>query len=208
MNFFGHAVVAGWADAQAEHALGSMLPDFEAMTHVPLVEVRDVDIKRGIDLHHRTDDAFHRTGVFIAWSAAGLDALTQAGVRRGTARAVGHIAAEMFLDGWLASQPALVEGYLAALEVEANGRLRWEDGGEAYQRLHSRLSTWGVPRDYADPTFVLRRLRDALWRRPALAIVNEDAERVAACLPPLQRRVCGEARELLDELRDALGLQD
>jgi hypothetical protein len=208
LNFFGHAVVAGWADARAEHALGSMLPDFEAMTRVPLLEVRDADIQRGVDLHHRTDEAFHRTRAFVGWNASGLDALTQAGVRRGPARAVSHIASEMFLDGWLAAQPTLVDGYLAALEVEANGRLRWEDGGEAYEMLHGRLSTWGAPRDYADPPFVLQRLRDSLRRRPALAIADEEVGPVTSCLPPLQQRVQREARELLDELRDALGLQD
>ncbi len=178
MNFFGHAVVAGWADKRAEHALGSMLPDFEAMTRVSLIEVRDADIQRGIDLHH------------------------------GTARAVGHIGTEMFLDGWLADEPTLADGYLAALDLEVNGSLRWQDGGEAYDRLSGRLSTWGAPRDYADPLFVLRRLGDALRLRPSLAIAPEEAERVAACLPPLQRRVQRGARELLHELRDALGLQD
>ncbi len=185
-----------------------MLPDFEAMTHVPLIEVRDEDIQRGIDLHHRTDDAFHRTDVFLAWTAATFSALTNAGVHRGTARAVSHIGTEMFLDGWLAAQPTLADGYLAALELEANGNLRWQDGGDAYERLHGRLRTWGAPREYADPPFVLRRLGDALRSRPALAIADEETERVAACLPPLQRRVERDARELLHELRHALGLQD
>ena len=208
MNFFGHAVVAGWADTRAEHALGSMLPDFEAMTRVPLIEVHDADIQRGVDLHHRTDEAFHRSDLFLAWNASTLESLAEAGVRRGTARAVSHIAAEMFLDGWLVAQPTLTDGYLAALEVEAKGRLHWRDGGEAYERLHERLSGWGAPREYAEPPFVLGRLRDALRRRPALAIAEEEAERVAACLPPLQLRVQAEARELLDQLRDALGFRD
>jgi hypothetical protein len=208
LNFFGHAVVAGWADAPAKLTLGSMLPDFEAMTRVPLIEVRDTDIQRGIKLHHRTDDAFHRTGLFLSWNTGALDSLTQAGVRRGTARAVSHIAAEMFLDGWLAAQPVLANGYLAALDVDANGRLHWEDGGEAYERLHGRLSAWGTPVDYADPTFVLNRLRDALRRRPALAIAEEEQQPIATCLPSLQRRVEREARELLDELRRALGWAD
>jgi hypothetical protein len=208
LNFFGHAVVAGWADTRAEHALGSMLPDFEAMTRVPLIDVHDADIQRGVDLHHRTDEAFHRSDLFLAWNASTLESLAEAGVRRGTARAVSHIAAEMFLDGWLAAQPTLANGYLAALEVEANGRLHWRDGGEAYERLHERLSGWGAPREYAEPPFVLGRLRDALRRRPSLAIAEEEVERVAACLPPLQLRVQAEARELLDQLRDALGFRD
>lgn len=208
MNFFGHAVIAGWADAQAELALGSMLPDFETMMRVPLLEVRDSGIQRGIDFHHRTDDAFHRTPAFIAWNAFALDALTDAGVRRGTARAVSHIATEMFLDGWLATQQDLAQGYLAALAVEADGRLRWEDGGRAYEKLHRRLSAWGTPNDYAQPSFVLARLHDALRGRPSLAIISEEAEQVAACLPALKAAVQREARELLDELRDALDLRD
>lgn len=208
MNFFGHAVVAAWADERAGHVLGSMLPDFETMVGVPLIEVRDADIQRGIDLHHRTDEAFHRARAFIALSASALEQLTEAGVRRGTARAVGHIATEMFLDGCLAGDPPQVDGYLAALEVEPVGKLRWEDGGDAYQKLLGRLAMWGAPRDYADPAFVLARLRDVLRRRPALAIVEEEVDRVSACLPGLQRRVQREARELLDELRDALGFDD
>ena len=205
MNFFGHAVVATWAEDHAEHVLGSMLPDFEAMVRVPLVDVRDPIIQRGIDLHHRTDDAFHRTRTFLSLSAGALDALTNAGVRRGTARAVGHIATEMFLDGFLCGEEPHVDGYLAALEVEADGSLRWQDGGRAFERLHRRLKVWGAPRDYADASFVLARLRDALRRRPALAILQAEVDGVAACLPAIQEQVQREARELLDELRDALG---
>lgn len=185
-----------------------MLPDFEAMTRVSLVEVRDADIRRGIDLHHRTDDAFHRNERFLSWNAGALDTLTAANVRRGTARAVSHIATEMFLDGWLAARPALADGYLAALDVEVNGRLDWQDGGQAFDTLHARLRAWGAPRDYADPAFVLERLRDALRQRPSLAIADGEAERVADCLPALQQRVHDEARELLLDLRDALDLRD
>ena len=185
-----------------------MLPDFEAMVRVPLVDVRDPVIQRGIELHHRTDDAFHRTRAFLSLTAGALDALTHAGVRRGTARAVGHIGTEMFLDGCLCEEEPHVAHYLTALEVEAHGSLRWQDGGGAYHRLHRRLKSWGAPRDYSDTSFVLERLRDALRRRPALAIAEDEAHRVAACLPALQERVRREARELLDELRDALGFDD
>ncbi len=207
MNFFGHAVVAGWVDGRAEHVLGSMLPDFQGMVGVPLVEVQDEGIRRGIDFHHRTDDAFHRSPVFSAWTSGALDALCSLGVRRGPARAVAHVAAEMFLDGHLASHPPLEEGYLAALAFEADGRIRWDDGGGAYGKLRNRLTRWGAPRDYQDSTFVLARLIDALSARPALAIADREIEPVAACLPTLQRHVQQEARALLVELRAVLGLQ-
>jgi acyl carrier protein phosphodiesterase len=208
MNFFAHAVVATWTDADAAHVLGNMVPDFEGMLRVPLLGVTDPDVQRGIDLHHQTDEVFHRAPRFVSLSAQALDDLAEAGVRRGTARAVGHIATEMFLDGCLAGEPNRVHPYLAALASDANERLQWEDGGADYASLRGRLRTWGAPRDYVDPDFVLQRLRDALRHRPALAILDSEADRVAQCLPSLQQRVQRSAPELLEEVRDALGFGD
>jgi acyl carrier protein phosphodiesterase len=208
LNFFGHAVVAGWADPQAGHRLGSMLPDFEAMVRVPLLEVRDPDIQRGIDLHHRTDEAFHRAPVFLSLCARALDKLSRAGVRRGTARAVGHIGSEMFLDGWLAREQDYVDDYLTALEVDVDDRLRWQDDGLAFSKLHTRLTTWGAPRDYAEPAFVSARLTDAIRHRPALAVLEDESAQVETFLPHLQRMVERQAAELLTELQGTLGLGD
>ena len=208
MNFFGHAVVAGWDDRRAGHLLGSMLPDFETMVRVPLIDVRDRHIQRGIDLHHRTDEAFHRAPAFLAFCAHALGELTAAGVRRGTARAVGHIASEMFLDGWLAREQTHIDDYLAALELEVDDLLGWQDDGRAFSKLHTRLTLWGAPRDYAEPSFVLARVSAALRRRPALAVLEEQSAPVAEYLPFLQQMVESDAAELLNELQDALGSKD
>lgn len=208
MNFFGHAVVAGWADNRAGHLLGSMLPDFETMVRVRLLEVRDPHIQRGIDLHHRTDEAFHRAPAFLACCSHALGELTDVGVRRGTARAVGHIASEMFLDGWLAREQAHIDDYLAALELEVNDLLGWQDEGRAFSKLRTRLALWGAPRDYTEPPFVLARVSDALRSRPALAVLEEQSAPIAEYLPSLQRMVERHAAELLNELHDALGSKD
>ena len=200
--------MAGWADNRAGHLLGSMLPDFEAMVRVPLVGVRDPDIQRGIDLHHRTDEVFHRAPIFVELCARALSELKGAGVRRGTARAVGHIGSEMFLDGWLAREQDHVDDYLAALEVEVEGCLEWEDDGRAFSKLRARLTMWGAPRDYAEPPFVLARLADALQRRPALKVLEDESAQVQEFLPRLQRMVERHAPELLTELQDTLGLKD
>ena len=205
MNFFGHVVVASWADEDAAHLLGSMLPDFEAMTGVPLVEVWDADIQRGIDLHHRTDDAFHRANAFVMLCARALEGLLEAGVRRGTARAVAHIGTEMFLDGWLTREQTHVDHYLAALRVEVTGRLEWEDAGRAFSRLQRRLETWGAPCDYEDPEFVSARLSDALRSRSTLAVLEDESMLVAHYLADLQQMVERKAPELLDEIWNALG---
>lgn len=185
-----------------------MLPDFEAMVRVPLVEVRDRPIQRGIDLHRRTDDAFHRAPTFLALCADALEALTDAGVSRGTARAVGHVGSEMFLDGCLVREQGHIDDYLQALELDANELLDWRDQGVAFSKLKARLTIWGAPHDYADAPFVLARLTDALRARPALAVKEEQAAPVAQYLPSLQQMVERRAPELLHELRDALGLAD
>ena len=182
-----------------------MLPDLEAMTRVPLIAVRDSSIENGVATHHRTDEAFHRARNFLALSGWALETLTEAGVRRGTARAVGHIATEMFLDGYLVERGAHVAPYLSAIALPTDQALDWQDGGEAFRTLRRRLNGWGAPTDYADPPFVLVRLRDVLSRRPSLAIEEGDELQVARCLPELQRRVGQQARELLDDLQDALG---
>jgi hypothetical protein len=185
-----------------------MLPDFETMVRVPLTEVRDPDIQRGIDLHHRTDETFHQAPAFLAFCARSLDELAGAGVRRGTARAVGHIGSEMFLDGWLAREQAHIDDYLAALELDVDGLLGWQDDGHAFSKLHKRLTLWGAPHDYAEPSFVLARLTDALRLRPALAVLEDQAAQVAEFLPSLQQMVERDAPELLHELQDALGSED
>lgn len=208
MNFFGHAVVASWSDGQPKRLLGSMLPDFETMVRVPLRGVPDAEVRRGIVLHHRTDDLFHRTVVFLSLCAEALGDLGDLGVRRGTARAVAHIGVEMFLDGHLVDDPAHVGAYLSALELEPDGLVHWEDEGRAFSKLRDRLGTWGAPRDYAEPSFVLERLTDALRARPALAILDEQSEPVGSYLPTLQRAVERRAPELLTELQDALGFED
>ncbi|MGD8824893.1 MAG: hypothetical protein PVI24_07940 [Myxococcales bacterium] len=206
MNFFGHAVVAAWTDDHAGHLLGSMLPDFEAMVRVPLLEVRDPDIRRGIELHHETDHTFHRTPTFVALCSWALEEMIDLGVRRGTSRAVAHIGTELFLDGWLAKEPGHVAPYVAALETAPDGALEWQDQGAAFEALHVRLRKWGAPRHYQDPEFVLARLADSLRRRPVLAVRDEEAPRVASFLPSLHQMVERRAPELLGELRKGLGL--
>lgn len=205
MNFFGHAVVAAWSDNRAGHLLGSMLPDFETMVRVPLVRVRDPDVERGIDFHHRTDQAFHRAPTFIQLCAKAFDEMIGRGVRRGTSRAAAHVGTELFLDGWLARDPVHVAHYLAALQIDPSNRLEWEDQGAAFQRLHARLAAWGAPTGYDQPGFVLARLADSLRTRPALAPQDGELRLLADQLPSLQQTVERRAPELLQEIRNGLG---
>jgi hypothetical protein len=114
----------------------------------------------------------------------------------------------MFLDGWLARQQSHVDDYLAALDLEVDDLLEWQDDGHAFSKLHTRLTLWGAPRDYAEPSFVLERLTDALRLRPALAVLEDQSARVAEFIPSLQQMVERAAPELLHEVQDALGSQN
>ncbi|MEM7434201.1 MAG: hypothetical protein AAF436_03545 [Myxococcota bacterium] len=206
MNFFGHAVVAAWKGQDAFGVLGSMLPDFEGMTHVRVLEVRQEALRAGVALHHETDDAFHQSRVFVSLCRVGLDELTELGVRRGTARAVAHVGVEMFLDGLLTSDAGHGSAYDDALRQETHDAVLWEDQGLAFGKLQRRLRNWGTPHEYRDPTFVLDRLTDSLRTRPRLAILGQQRAAVADFLPRLQQSVEVRAPELLNELRDTLGL--
>ncbi|MEM9072877.1 MAG: hypothetical protein AAGE52_30500 [Myxococcota bacterium] len=206
MNFFGHAAVSSWAGAARDGVLGSMVPDFESMTRVRVLDVHGDPIQRGIEFHHQTDDAFHRGPVFLSLCRRALNELGERGVRRGTARAVAHIGTEMFLDGFLADEASHREAYLDALAGHYPGGIDWEDGGAAFEELRGRLRRWGAPHDYRDPSFVLDRLRGALRDRPKLAVIDEQRSAVARFLPSLQEAVVAEAPELLNDLRDTLGL--
>lgn len=207
MNFFGHAVVAVWEGAGTPTVLGSMLPDFEGMTRARIEHVSQPEIRSGIELHHRTDDAFHRTPAFLAICKSGTSALTRAGVRRGTARAAAHIGAEMFLDGWLARETSHAEPYLAALDPVVGAAIEWSDDGVGFETLCDRLHRWGAPHDYREPDFVFRRLEGTLRSRPRLAVLDDQREALASFLPTLRSSIERQAPELLNQLRDTLRWQ-
>lgn len=210
MNFIGHATVALWQKNDPDFVLGSMLPDFAGMAGTRLHRSppppslpEGLALSSGIALHHRTDDAFHGAPAFVSLMQQTLDELTELGVSRATARAVGHVGTELLIDGELVHVPEVAQAYEAALGIErsldgvfvdADGALRWG-------RLRERLLTYGVPYDYRDPDAVLRRLQVVLHNRPRLAIDDGALPILRAHLPLLQRKVRFALPALLDSVR-------
>ena len=198
MNFFGHAVIANAVDDEPCFVLGAMIPDYESMTRTKLIRGAP-SVRRGIALHHVTDDAFHRAPIFVAFCTQAFEALTARGVRRGTARAVAHVGIEMLLDGHLAHDRAATRGFVDALHSASDGaELHWSDGGRGFDRLAARLIDWGQPADYASVPFVVHRLHDALRERPRLAIVDHDTAAVTSVLSETQPRIAENAEALID----------
>lgn len=207
MNFIGHLHVARWLQSEPAFLLGAMLPDFASMARVRLGEPADAVVRAGVALHHRTDEAFHHQPDFVALMYETLTALTEHGVARGPARAVGHIGVEMLIDGELVHAPGNGDAYVLALDtarkLESDQRLGSETrAGLSF--VHRRLRTHGVPYDYRNTEAVVTRLTRALSARPRLAISPEHAKSVALVLPEIQRKVVTRLPALLAAVRAAL----
>lgn len=210
MNFFGHATIALWSTDDPAHVFGAMVPDFAGMVGTSVAHALDhTGLQGGIDLHHRTDDAFHGAPIFIDLCRVALQQMESIGVSRASARAVAHVGTELLLDGWLASNDAAVSAYRAAM-VEGPSLIRAisfrsDDGASRCQWLLSRLAPAPVPHRYNETEFVAERLVFALASRPRLALSSEDAARVRRLLPEIQARVTLAAPSLIESVRQRLG---
>jgi hypothetical protein len=207
VNFFGHACVATWYDAAPEFVLGAMLPDFFSMLRVKPAKVVDPRVARGVELHHATDAAFHSAEPFLGLTHAARSALSDAGLARGSARAVAHIGVEILLDEVLAGDERSREAYLAALSHARNeaAALDFHSAEEAarYVGLLSALSSRGVARD-AVPEQVAERIERTLRGRPRLALADADRRRVSDWVVAARPDVVGCSSALLTLLRARL----
>lgn len=209
MNFFGHATVALWDGDASAFVFGAMLPDFAGMVGARIDgESAHVDLQRGISLHHRTDDAFHGAPLFVEQCAAAMTALTDAGLSRGSARAVGHVGTELLLDGWLASNDNARLAYRDALQAGPHlidqVAYREADARARFAYLLSRLANAPIPERYADADFVTERLAFILASRPRLALQARDIDVVRDYLSRAQQRVVEVAPALIDYVRSSV----
>lgn len=216
MNFLGHCFVASWRrgtdDDAAPYAFGSMIPDFTGMARARLVAVDHAATAEGVDLHHETDDVFHRSPIFTELMEETRRELEAMSVRRGTALAVGHVGAELLLDGWLLARDrdaggevgAFYEAALAAGESLCE-RLRFRaDEGEGRMRgLLGRLRDYGLE-GHESVDAILERLERALSGRQRLCIRPEDRAAVREGLLRCETAVAERAPEWVGYLRTRL----
>ncbi|MGI9597107.1 MAG: hypothetical protein ACR2QK_13165 [Acidimicrobiales bacterium] len=227
MNFVGHIHLAALAlPDRAEPAdradsgfevdrlgflIGSALPDIAAMGRFRLADrPTDQSIGAGVDLHHRTDDVFHRHPWFRHHSKAVADELDRAGLSRGAARACGHVGVELLLDGLLLDdegdlrpsvQQAMSQLNRPRFELEAVvADERQEDWADHLQSV----AGWTLPNDYRRPVAVAERLRRILSRRPRLAFGSEQIAVVGSTLARQQPDLESGVDELVDDLSASL----
>jgi hypothetical protein len=205
VNFFGHAVVASWTGPSAGLALGAMLPDFQAMSGARVADPGDAEVAAGIELHHRTDAAFHRLPGFVALGREVEARLEAAGVARGPRRAVGHIGVELLLDGVLLADGPGRAAYLAALDHPVHA-ITWRDEGDGarFAMLHARLRDHGVPDDLARPEAAAARVLRAIAHRPLLRASPSEADAIRAELVRTAPRVRVAAPAIMSALRAGL----
>jgi hypothetical protein len=200
MNFFGHSVLAREERETCEFLLGSMLPDFFGMTRVRPRALPEGDLGRGIAHHLRVDEAFHGAPSFLALVSVTASALEQRGVRRGSARGVGHVGTELVLDAFLARDEEAVAAYRRALGVGVSGLDLEDDARARLDALLARLRAHEGPAD-ASARALAGRLEAAFASRPRLSLDARSVVIVEDELVRLTDLVFERGHALLDEVR-------
>jgi hypothetical protein len=206
MNFFGHAVVAGWHCSEPAFVLGAMLPDLAEILSTRLARARDPLIARGVRCHLATDRCFHRSEVFRSLEARALLELAAAGVAKGPRRGVAHIGVELLIDDELATDESARHGFHAALAWAAHGgaddALEWStpSAPRALGALCARLLEVGRSQARLTPERLAARLARILEHRPRLALEPRDVDAIArwaeSAAPDVALRLPGLLAEL------------
>lgn len=202
-------MVALWHRDDPGFVLGSMLPDLGSMAGARLREAGPAAIASGVELHHCTDAAFHRSAGFLELCAEARDAMRADGIERGVAMAAAHVGIELLLDGVWLDDPRVDDAYLRAIahaETLPDDALRWRqpEHGPRFRGLCERLRAWGSPVGYRDPDEVGRRLARILSRRPRLTPGPEDGPRLCSWARAARARAREAAPEIQQQLRDEL----
>ncbi|MFT5354915.1 MAG: acyl carrier protein phosphodiesterase [Polyangiales bacterium] len=210
MNFFGHTVIGQELDSSPSFLFGTMLPDFVSMSGARFESVADDAPARrellvGIEVHHATDAVFHSTPHFLRYCSALTVALEKAGVRRGTAMAVGHIGAELLLDRWLLhfvdSTP-----YMDAIAYgkDHSGFVQVTKGaGPRLGGLMERLLEYKLS-GYQSIEVIRTRLERALCERPRLSVEASAAQPIEECLTSFDEAIREDASEWRESINTAL----
>ena len=216
MNAGGHiAVVALLAERSGRKVdgaqlLGAALPDLAAMGRFRLVgKTDDEAVTRGIALHHRTDELFHRHAWFRDRNRSLTAMLSEAGLGRGPSMACSHVGIELLLDGELLKSEMVTAATTAAFDAieERSGDLLAlvEEPHRARWRMHlQRLSDHRLPIDYHDPQAVAARLHRILASRPRLRLPEHQVPVVARSLEGRKAAIDATAADLVDDLSEAL----
>jgi hypothetical protein len=210
VNFYGHAVLAESGAGDPDRVLGAMLPDLAAMAGLRLGEVRGDALRAGVELHHRSDSAFHGARGFLELVRDASAWLRDAGIARGPARAAAHVGIELLLDGWLAGLHPPSPTYREALRrgPASLGRISWRGflAPGRFPAVCARLGAGEIPGRYRDLEYASSRVARALARRPRLALHADQRGLLTEGLRGIAPRLVRAAPGLLGEVAVAMGV--
>jgi hypothetical protein len=200
VNLVGHVAVALHDDEPpppTEFLVGCMLPDLSAIARVRLSRPDGV-LGHGVAFHHACDEAFHGSEWFRTRNRELRDALFDAGIETGPARACSHAGVEMLLDGALVTQPRVADSATRALGAVNTGaeELAGLAAPQARAMLRERLQLIGRsldPRRYAEPGFVSERLHRMTSGRRRIELRVEHVAVVARALRAIQPSITADA---------------
>ena len=209
MNFFAHACLAAEHRPEAAFVFGAMLPDLASMAGLRVTHVAHAAADAGRRFHYRTDAAFHGAERFQSLCTAATRALEAAGLRRGPARAIGHVGVELLLDGWLAGERGIPSLYGEALALgpalAPDLRFRGSGDGALLLELCERVGAAPLePGAWCEPERLTARLVRILSRRPRLAPEASELPALRAWAVDARGTVARAAPALLDEVWRAL----
>ncbi len=204
MNLVGHVAVALEPDAappSTDFLIGCMLPDLAAIARVRVARPTGA-LGDGVAFHHACDAVFHESEWFRSANRELRDALVDAGVESGPARACSHAGVEMLLDGRLVADPT-VDTYarvvLEAVRADAP-QLAALAPAEAREVWVERLQMIGGsldPARYQDARFVAERLHRMTSGRRRIELGADQVDTVTATLREFQPAISDAAPDVV-----------
>ncbi len=211
MNLVGHVAVAlapEGADPSADFLVGCMLPDLAAIARVRLARPEG-EMGRGVAFHHACDAVFHESEWFRHVNRDLRDALLDAGVSTGAARACSHAGSEMLLDGALVDDPRVewwAQLTLDTVDAHASALAGLAEPGSRVV-LAERLRMIGSslePRRYANTRFVAERLERMTSGRRRIELLASDVDTVTVVLDRFAPGIADAAPAVVAEVRESV----
>jgi hypothetical protein len=211
VNLVGHVAVALEPDAElpsTDYLIGCILPDLAAIARVR-VSRPDGALGDGVSFHHACDAVFHESAWFRSANRALRDALVDAGVGSGPARACSHAGVEMLLDGRLMTDQTVATCAHAALDAVNSraselGALATADARDVWVERLGMIARSLDPARYRDARFVAERLHRMTSGRRRIELHADDVDTVTATLREFQPAIAAAAPDVVVRVRQSV----
>jgi hypothetical protein len=208
VNLVGHVAAALAPDAtppSTDFLVGCMLPDLAAIARVRVARP-DGDLGDGVEFHHACDAVFHESEWFRTANRSLRDALVDASVGSGPARACSHAGVEMLLDGRLIADErvdAHTRNVLATVctGAPALGALAPAEHRDAWVERLQMIGSSLDPSRYRDAGFVAERLHRMTNGRRRIELPAEQVDIVTTALRDVQPGITDAATGVVTMVR-------